>query len=285
MSSALLSSTTPAEYPGPESASPAPVWRSLAHAVTGGRHRRENRCGQDAAFALVSPRPGVFACDGRGSSPRSQLGSAAAVAALPFLLYQLSDPLAAVLDDDIADPADAELAWRRCAILQVRGLAAELARLTLSHDGIPKDFEFTTALALVGKHHVGALSLGDCSLVLSHSGRCSQVLAPPSVEFAGDTRFVAFEPNPERHVRAGLFPSAGLDGAAAFSDGTAVKLIHARDGSPVGGFGKLLDYALNPDGKALLADFLEAPLWQTTVEDDRCIALVRLAPPVSLGYS
>ncbi|WP_423739843.1 protein phosphatase 2C domain-containing protein, partial [Alistipes putredinis] len=57
------------------------MWNGFAVSVCGSGHIRRGVPCQDASQVILSPRPAVIVCDGRGSAAHSELGAAGAVRA------------------------------------------------------------------------------------------------------------------------------------------------------------------------------------------------------------
>lgn len=255
----------------------APLVRAISCAVAGGRHLREGKPCQDAAMTLTVPRPVVMVCDGKGSASHSEIGALYAISVIPHLLYQIEGPLAAALD---YESADNDATWKRCAILLVRGLAAEQAKAAIAHGGVARDYEFTVVLAIVGKYRTGWLSIGDSCLVANYgkeSSRIGLVNLPMTGEFSSSTRFVRYVPNPESDLAYGTFPVDGLHGLMAFSDGVATRLLCQQTLCLSPGVANIFSWTELDNANEELCAFLCAELWKETIDDDRSLAVLTLS--------
>ena len=221
------------------------VWHAQYEAVVGLAHRTANPplpC-QDAALALVQPRPLVLVADGAGSSPVSEIGSLAVVTGIARLINTLEQQVAALLDQP--GKVDAE-ATHRFALMLVKHAKGLLDDLAVSHRRPQNDFRCTLLLALVGSHHVLWLKIGDGALVVEKI--CHQpadkAQALPSLspelrtlgtvgkgEFANLTTFIDNHLRPE-DVQIGTLVSNNISGLGVMSDGAADRLV-AQDGSMV----------------------------------------------------
>ncbi|MDB4960706.1 MAG: hypothetical protein JWP01_705 [Myxococcales bacterium] len=153
--------------------------RSAAAAVTGARHLRAGRNGQDAAAAwtgermAAEPLGAIVVCDGCGSGASSEVG--ARLGAQLVLAALTAELLAG------QPPTSAEL-WAR-----VRGEVAEvLARIVAAMPGdreqiIHDHFLFTIVAAAVAGDHVGVWVLGDGAYAIAGGQRAvssPRVLGP-----------------------------------------------------------------------------------------------------------
>ena len=75
-------------------------WIGFAASVPGSGHIRRGLPCQDASAVILSPRPALIVCDGRGSASRSQEGAQAAVKSFQTQIAVFEPMLANILDND-----------------------------------------------------------------------------------------------------------------------------------------------------------------------------------------
>ena len=142
-----VSKTTRQARPGPI----RPRWSALAASIPGSGHIRRAIPCQDASLAILSPRPALIVCDGRGSAQRSHDGSQAAVRAFKSQIAVFEPMLASILDS----PDDRTSAWLQFSRIIYRTLMQVKLDLAEQH-GLPeREFDFTVAFAIAGSHHIG----------------------------------------------------------------------------------------------------------------------------------
>lgn len=266
----------------------AAAWTRLAVAVPGLAHLERNPplpC-QDAADAVVQPRPALVVADGAGSSPASDLGAKAAVTATRRLLATLESQLAPLLDA-VPSPADDEL--RHFALLLVKHAKGVLEDLAAEHHRTVRDLRCTLLVVVVGQARLLWLKVGDGALVVEEAvageapeggepelaPRLSVLGEPGRGEFANQTRFVD-EWLELDHVQSGALAVARLTGVAAMTDGAAEKLV-AHDGRQVSGqlslwLGQLRQGALRQ--RDLVRRLYDEAFCRGTSGDDRSLALL-----------
>lgn len=255
------------------------AWSGLDAATPGRSHLLEGRPCQDAAGAWTESRPHLIVCDGRGSTPFSHFGSERAVKAFSALVRTQEDLLTRALDRENAPDGDitANEAWRLFSLSAWRALGEVQTALAGERGGKPMDFEFTLAAAIVGKHRIGCLQVGDSLLVMAQ-GECYGLVFPPDGDETGTaTYFVTPGVSPRGLLRAGLFPAKNLRGVAAFSDGVASRMVSLRGAYPAKTFSALFeDVGAGIFTRENLHAFLNDEAWTVETGDDRSIAL--LAP-------
>ncbi|TFH88284.1 protein phosphatase 2C domain-containing protein [Billgrantia azerbaijanica] len=227
------------------SASDAP-WRGLATAVAGLAHLEAEPplpC-QDAALAMVAPRPLLVVADGAGSAPASDRGARAVTRALRRLLDTLEGQVAALLDAPVAPDDGTD---RQLALLLVKHARGVLDDVAEAQRREVRDLRCTLLVALVGRARLLWLKVGDGAIVVERAvpvtteAEDEPALAPELTtlgesgrgEFANQTTFVDAHLAPEQ-VQSGSLAMAGITGLALMSDGAAEKLV-AHDGSRVAG--------------------------------------------------
>ena len=256
------------------------TWRGFAASIPGSGHIR---CGipcQDASLVLTSPRPALIVCDGRGSAAMSHFGSQGATAAFKRQLSIMEPFLARILD---REEGDAEQWEKFCRILY-RTLWQVQLDLAEERELEPKEFDFTVALAVVGKCHIGCFQVGDGSIVLRQNGVCRTVFPPEKGEFANQTHFLRQGGEGRLTFRRDLFPAKENSGIAITSDGPEHLMFRLSDMTP----GKVFDcffddLAAGEFCRQDLMDYLTDRGWNDDPRgaDDRSIAL--LIPPIAKG--
>ena len=258
------------------SAVSASAWQGFAASIPGAGHIRRGIPCQDASLVLVSPRPALIVCDGRGSASRSELGAQGAVAAFKRQIAILEPFLSHVLDKKETSPEQ----WDKFCRILYRTLHQVQLDLAAEHGVEPKEFDFTAAWAIVGTHHIGCFQVGDGSIVLRQRGECRSVFPPEKGEFANQTHFL--RPGGEAHsaFQQTLFPAAENSGIAITSDGPEHMMFRLSDMKP----GPVFDCFFDDLGKGEflrqdLMDYLTGREWNDDPRgaDDRSVAL--LIPP------
>ncbi|WP_163560657.1 protein phosphatase 2C domain-containing protein [Halomonas sp. NO4] len=272
----------------PVSGETALRWRGLSAAVAGLAHLEAEPplpC-QDAALAVVAPRPLLVVADGAGSAAASERGARAVVVALRRLVVTLETQLAPLLD--APEPPD-EGADRQLALLLVKHARGVLQDVAAEQHREVRDLRCTLLLALVGQARLLWLKVGDGAIVVEHAvpeaaneTEAGNVLVPALSllgeagrgEFANQTTFVDEHLTPAQ-VQSGCCAMEAVTGLALMSDGAAEKLV-AHDGSRVAGqlshwLDELRDGRLR--ARELVRRFYSEAFCQGTTGDDRGIAL------------
>ncbi len=260
------------------------AWQAGAATTAGQRHGRDGRPCQDAARASGGPRPYVIVCDGRGSSPLSQHGAAAALDVLDNTLWSIEPLLARCLDS--LDPGDplAAAGWRDAAHVLLRALMREQEALARRHGAAAADFEFTLSAAIVGRRGLGVVQVGDSCVVLQR-GRDSALAARPQTgEYAGETYFVTPDPALIARAETPLLSADNITGILCMSDGVSCRWLHHRTLEPAPGVSQVLErLATGAWTEAQVQDYLEKPFWHEGGDDDRGVAYLvsAVTAPVS----
>lgn len=182
--------------------------------------------------------------------------------------------LATALDEP--DSEKAIIAWRRLAAMFYNLMAGKQTRLAASTGRVPKDFEFTVAAAMVGRHWCCYLQVGDGGLVVEQNGDLSLLVPPDRGEFANQTRFVQPGADVTERMHVGLVPVAHLTGIAAFSDGTGEQMIEHLSFKPSRAFQVIFDdIRMCKFRHRDIFGFLSDPKWDR-IQDDRSLALLAL---------
>ena len=143
----------------------------FAHAVSipgNGHIRRELPC-QDASGVWLSPRPCLIVCDGRGSASLSHLGARAAVRAFRSQCAVMEARLSCILDQPRCGSKD----WHRFCQMMIRTVCQQKTELAEEHNCSEREFDFTIAFAIFGKHHIGVFQVGDGAITIQRNGQCS----------------------------------------------------------------------------------------------------------------
>ena len=254
---------------------PSAEWRGMAVSMIGNGHiRREMPC-QDVSAAVVTPRPALIVCDGRGSAKAglSQEGSRAAVRAFCAQLNVLEPTISEFLDREDLD----ETEWRDLCRIFYRTLVQ--AKLECSDDfELPEnEFDFTAAFVVVGRAHVGCFQVGDGAIVLRRGDRCETVFKPEKGEFANLTQFVRSGGEAKDEFLSTIFPAEGVTGIAATSDGPQHLMFNLVDMVPGPIFHALFDRMANDElDRDDVVAYLTRRQWADDPrgDDDRSVALL-----------
>lgn len=251
-------------------------WHGFAASIPGSGHIRHGIPCQDASLALTSPRPSLIVCDGRGSARLSHLGAQGAVAAFKRQLAVMEPFLVRMLDGGTGAPEQ----WEKFCRILYRTLWQVQLDLADEHEVAAKEFDFTVALAVVGKTHIGCFQVGDGSIVLRQNGECRTAFLPEKGEFANQTHFLRTGGEIRQAFRQALFPTADNTGIAVTSDGPEHMMFRLADMAP----GKVFDCFFDDLAQGELTwqdlmDYLTGREWNDDPRgaDDRSVAL--LVPP------
>jgi hypothetical protein len=252
-----------------------PAWSAAAGAVAGAGHRERGRPCQDAAGVSSEHRVYAIVCDGKGSSSLSQHGARDAADAIASVLATLEPSLCAMLDAQDVRPADLEAGWRLIAQLIVMQLLVRQRTLVVQHGGVMSEYEYTLALAVAGRTHIGIVQVGDCVVVCRRNGVLGIVSEPDRGRYINETDFVGPRLDERLDLRLATIPSAGTDGVVLMSDGMACHLCGRASAVPALGVAQLLDWRrAGRLGDKALAAILSASRWDASYGDDRAVALL-----------
>lgn len=202
-------------------------WRGMAASVPGNGHlRRELPC-QDASAYIDFGHPALIALDGRGSSLLSQEGSTEGVALFRSVVSIIEPWLGIVLDR--CEPS--ESAVRQLGEIVHRTLVQAKKNCVCAHNGdVNVDaFDFTAAIAIVGRRNVACFQVGDGAIVVSEHGVTSVAFVPDKGDEASATRFVR---EGDDGFRMKVLPVDGIDGIAVMTDGIEHRVLDLRTLSP-----------------------------------------------------
>lgn len=255
-----------------------PSWKSVAVSLVGNGHvRREIPC-QDASAAIVTPRPALIVCDGRGSAAArlSQEGSRAAVHAFCAQVNILEPYISSFLDR----PDLSEEDWRDLCRIFYRTLVQAKLDCAAERHLDEREFDFTAAFAIAGTYHMGFFQVGDGALVVRRGGMCETVFKPEKGEFANCTEFVRSGGDADGLFLSHILPVEGVDGLAATSDGPQHLMFRLSDMMP----GKVFDVLFNRLHADELSrndvlDYLARPQWAKDIRGDDDRSLIVMCPP------
>lgn len=248
-------------------------WYGFAASIPGSGHIRYGIPCQDASLTITTPRPSLIVCDGRGSAKLSHLGALGAVAAFKRQIAIMEPFLARILDREEASLEQ----WDKFCRILYRTLRQVQIDLGIEHTLEPKEFDFTVALAVVGKAHIGCFQVGDGSIVLRQNGECRTAFLPEKGEFANQTHFLRLGGENRQAFQQALFPVADNTGIAVTSDGPEHMMFSLADMTP----GKVFDCFFDDLAKGDLTwqdlmDYLTGREWNDDPRgaDDRSVALL-----------
>ena len=251
-------------------------WNGFAASIPGFGHIRNEIPCQDASRVILAPREGLIVCDGRGSASLSHFGARGAVRAFASQCSILEPLLSMILDseEDKSEP------WDKFCQIMYRTLMQVKLDLSEEHQTEEKEFDFTVAFAVAGKHHIGCFQVGDGAIVLRQNGECIIAFEPDKGDFANQTHFLPQNGEQTGKYHAALFDSTVNSGIAVTSDGPQFKMFHLAEMKPGEIFRHLFDDLL--DGELERGDiltYLTRSDWNLDPRgsDDRSLAL--LVPP------
>lgn len=249
-------------------------WRGMAASVPGNGHlRRELPC-QDASAYIDFGHPALIALDGRGSSPLSQEGAAEGVALFRSVISVVDPWLGQVLDRH----GPSESAVRQLGEVVHRTLVQAKKNCVRNHNGeVNVDaFDFTAAVAIVGRRNIACFQIGDGAIVVSEHGVTRAVFVPDKGDEANATRFVSER---DDGFRMEVLPADGIDGIAVMTDGIEHRVLDLRTLSPGAVFDAFFEQMRNGAFlRSELLSFLTATdLWargdDARDDDDRTLVI------------
>lgn len=259
-------------------------WRALAVAEIGESHlilTPPLPC-QDACFAEGSGRPLVIVADGLGSKPLSHIGADAVVRLVPCYLSGIEEELSRVLDTACL-PATESTEWCQAigrGILRFAAAVLEDLGRQMGHEA--RAFQCTLLLAIVGEREVFWLQVGDGDLVFQAGDGVLSTVLPPDPGKSADLTLTIRTAQALPTLACGLRPSDGLQGIAAFSDGTGERLVAQESGEVARLIPRFFSALASGTLTRLdILDFLrDRSVWKKTSRDDRCLGLLAKAPAV-----
>lgn len=251
------------------------VWSGFSASIIGSGHIKRGLPCQDASATVVTPRPALIVCDGRGSASRSQDGANGAVRDFITQCAVFEPMLASILDADDADAGR----WEQFGRIIYRTLMQTKLNLSAKHGVSEKEFDFTVAAAVVGTRWIGCFQVGDGSIVLRQNGTSETVFLPDKGEFANQTYFLRENGEVRGKFHAKLFSARENSGIAITSDGPEHLMFHLAAMTPGRIFDMLFDDMQNRTlTRQDIMDYLTRREWDNDPrgQDDRSIAI--LAP-------
>jgi hypothetical protein len=253
-------------------------WRMAACHVPGSGHIARDIPCQDRAGTWLAPRPALVIMDGRGSAKLSQLGAAAALVRLKQAIRTGDPQFARVLDAPGAGLAG--VGWQSLSLMLYHIAASEQNSLAEWYGSSPAEFEFTLTVAVVGKHHIGWLAIGDSPLVICRHGIAGLVTPPEPVEFANQTTFVCANPRGSLGMKGGIIPVAGVDSLVAMTDGSASRLVDLQRHVPAPATEQVARHLGSGEWRTKeVRDMLSAVEWDRVTRDDRSVAILTSKRP------
>ena len=248
-------------------------WISGAVAVASMRHRGDSPPCQDAVGASSEGRRYAAAMDGRGSSEHSQLGSAAAAAALGRVLTAAEPLLERCLDELEPDAALAQATWSEAATAILQGLRDAQSAAAGAHAVDARELEFTVSIAVAGARAIGLLQLGDGCVLLERAAQLETATNRQCGEYAGETNFLGPDEASLLKAEATLRSAAGVSAVIAFTDGVAARWLNSLTLAPASGIARVIEHLRNGEWtEQNLARHLGLPHWQGVHDDDRSLA-------------
>lgn len=248
-------------------------WNGFSASVPGAGHIRHGITCQDASAVSLGEHPAVIVCDGRGSAKHSHFGAREAVAAFKRQTAILAPFISNILDN----PASTEESWEKFSKIIFRTLMQVKLDLAAKYDCSEKEFDFTVALAIVGKEFVGCFQVGDGSLVVFDGDTASTVFEPEKGEFANQTHFLRLGGENTNQFQYKLLPAGSVSGVSATSDGPEHLMFELSTMTPGKIFNQMFsDLATNELCRQDLMDFLTRKEWNNDPRgaDDRSIAII-----------
>lgn len=248
-------------------------WNGFAASVPGFGHIRHGIPCQDASAVHLGEYPAVIVCDGRGSAKLSHLGAQEAVVAFKKQAAILMPFISNILDA----PDTTQEMWDKFCKILFRTLMQVKLDLAEIHNCSEKEFDFTVALAIVGKEHIGCFQVGDGALVLWSDSKSMTVFSPDKGEFANQTHFLRLGGENNNGYHAKLFSIDKIEGVCATSDGPEHLMFHLESMTPGKIFDKLFsDLSENELYRQDLMDYLTRKEWNNDPRgaDDRSIAII-----------
>lgn len=253
------------------------VWNGFAASIPGAGHIRYGIPCQDASSVILSPRPALIVCDGRGSASYSHFGANAAVKAFKNQIAIFEPMLASILDKE-NDDQDRWRTFSRIIYRTLMQVKLDLAE-EYKNEFDEKEFDFTVACAIVGTSHIGCFQVGDGAIVLRQNGECLTAFLPDKGKFANETKFLRKNRETIGDFKAKLFDAAVNSGITITSDGPEHLMFQLPEMIPGPIFEKMLvSLQQNDLCHQDIMDYLTRSVWNNDPRgiDDRSLAI--LAP-------
>ncbi|PSB27088.1 PP2C family serine/threonine-protein phosphatase [Chlorogloea sp. CCALA 695] len=249
-------------------------WRRVFDAVVGSSHLKANPsipC-QDAALAVLVPRPAIFVADGAGSARLSHFGSSAVVRYLNRFIASIEDINQEFLDQDRQQEIDADKRYAYRFIKYTIGILQELSQVEKE----PIDlFKCTLLITIIGKSKLFWLKIGDGSIVIEKDQALELIGPLGKGDFANQTTFVT-ENITDKDIHYGFLDVQHVTAVAAFTDGAAEKLVTANGLQISRTLSKIFHHIRTGEyTQDDLHQFLsKKDIWLKTTGDDKGIAIL-----------
>lgn len=249
-------------------------WRRVFDAVVGSSHLKANPpipC-QDAALAVLVPRPAIFVADGAGSARLSHFGSSAVVRYLNRFIASIEDINQDFLDQDRQQEIDADKRYAYRFIKYTIGILQELSQVEKE----PIDlFKCTLLITIIGKSKLFWLKIGDGSIVIEKDQALELIGPLGKGDFANQTTFVT-ENITDKDIHYGFLDAQNVTAVAAFTDGAAEKLVTANGLQISQALSKIFhDIRTGEFTQDELHQFLSnKDVWLRTTGDDKGISIL-----------
>ncbi|BDA72476.1 hypothetical protein CAL7716_066420 [Calothrix sp. PCC 7716] len=269
-----LAPTAPEKYVDAQEKLTTWKWRRVFGAVVGSSHLRVEPpvpC-QDAALAVLVPRPAIFVADGAGSARLSHFGSSAVVRYLNRFIASIEDINQEFLDQDRQPEVEAE---KRYAYRFVKYTLEILQELSQEKREPVDLFKCTLLITIIGKSKLFWLKVGDGSIVIEKDQALELIGPLGKGDFANQTTFVT-ENITDKDIHYGFLDARNVTAVAAFTDGAAEKLVSTNGLQISRSLGKIFHgirtREYNQDD---LHEFLSnKDVWLRTTGDDKGIAIL-----------
>jgi hypothetical protein len=256
-------------------------WRAIYATTVGRSHLQSHpqvEC-QDAAKAVSRPRAAIFVADGAGSARLSHLGSKSVVENLAGFINSKESSHRDILDQEQiincneSNESDKE---KEYAYKFIKYAIEGLRKISETEDCSVEDLKCTLLMAVLGKHYLFWLKVGDGFIVVEKDNKLELLGSLGKGEFANQTTFLS-ERLKDEAISYGFLPVQNVTGIAAFTDGAGETLV-SIDGSKIAG--RLSSFfaqsrAGNFDNDSLRGFLEDETVWASPKGfDDRGIALL-----------
>ena len=249
------------------------AWKGFAASIPGSGHIRRDIPCQDVSLTIISERPALIVCDGRGSAMHSHFGAQAAVKIFRTQIAILEPMIASILDRNTTSEEE----WQSFCRIMYRTLAQVKLDLAAERNLPEKEFDFTVAFAITGKSFIGCFQVGDGAIVLRQKGTCKTAFLPEKGEFANQTTFLRSGCDAEKSFQTRLFATSENNGIAIVSDGPEHLMFKLPEMVPGKVFDAMFD-DLSSDhfNRQDILDYLTDRRWNDDPRgsDDRSLAIL-----------
>lgn len=250
-------------------------WDGVAVSLIGQAHVRAEKPCQDASGFWDEPRPIGIVCDGAGSADRSEVGAKAAVAAFRRAVGVFEPWLECCLDGDMPEEV-AGTYWRYICSFIARTLEEAKLECTREDGYDEEDYDFTVAMAVVGKTYCGCFQIGDGAIVVGDSNAHHVVFMPDKGEYANETRFLRIGDGVAGRYKSAIIPMTRVDSVALMSDGPIKLLVDGKSQQPSNLFQEMFcDLANGLLSREEVREFLACRKWiDIGADDDKSLVLM-----------